>query len=166
MKTSLTALVLTAALFTPALAEDQNQNANPSQPQMNSQSGMDSQDRTNNQSATGQQDQVQLSSSEVRSLQQELDKQGFNSGQADGVFGPETKAALEKFQKEKGMNPTGEPNQQTLAALGVNQSQSAKGERSAKAGQSRSVQQNESQGQPQPQNGNGSQPSQGGEQRY
>ncbi|MCW2241630.1 peptidoglycan-binding domain-containing protein [Azospirillum canadense] len=55
----------------------------------------------------------------VMQIQQKLDQQGFHSGKVDGEWGPETQAALKNFQQQKGMQATGEPDQQTLAALGM-----------------------------------------------
>ncbi len=69
----------------------------------------------------GGQAQEQLSQNEVKQLQQALDRQGFQAGRQDGKLGPETKDALRKFQNSKGLQATGEPDQQTLQALGINQ---------------------------------------------
>jgi peptidoglycan hydrolase-like protein with peptidoglycan-binding domain len=84
---------------------DQNQN----QPNQNQQS-------QNEQSATAP---MQVSKSEIRNIQQKLDQQGHHAGRQDGIIGPETTAALRDFQKQKGLQATGQIDQQTLRALGV-----------------------------------------------
>ena len=58
-------------------------------------------------------------SSTVRQAQQALNDKGFNVGAPDGVVGPKTQAALEKFQQSKGLGGSGSLDSQTLAALGV-----------------------------------------------
>ncbi|WP_082866165.1 peptidoglycan-binding domain-containing protein [Marinomonas gallaica] len=40
--------------------------------------------------------------SDVLQVQQMLSKLGYNSGHADGIYGPKTKKAIEKFQFENG----------------------------------------------------------------
>jgi peptidoglycan hydrolase-like protein with peptidoglycan-binding domain len=62
---------------------------------------------------------MQVSNSEVRNIQQKLDKEGYHSGREDGIIGPETTAALRGFQKKKGLQVTGQVDQQTLQAMGV-----------------------------------------------
>ena len=56
---------------------------------------------------------------EVRDVQEALDKQGFDAGPVNGVLGPRTRAALQKFQSSKGLPASGEPDEQTLANLGI-----------------------------------------------
>jgi hypothetical protein len=53
----------------------------------------------------------------VRVVQEALIKSGHLKGKADGSFGPGTKAAVEAFQKDKGLPTTGVPDQRTLVAL-------------------------------------------------
>ena len=60
---------------------------------------------------------VMLYRDTVRDIQQQLDKSGHLDGKADGAFGPGTKAAIEAFQKQAGLKPTGIPDQRTLIAL-------------------------------------------------
>lgn len=60
---------------------------------------------------------VMLYRDTVRDIQQQLDKAGHLDGKADGAFGPGTKAAIEAFQKQAGLKPTGIPDQRTLIAL-------------------------------------------------
>lgn len=55
----------------------------------------------------------------IRQVQEKLNEQGYQAGAADGIWGPKTKAAIEKFQQAKGITGDGDINPQTLAALGV-----------------------------------------------
>lgn len=76
--------------------------------------------QSNNQGAINQSSDQQLSQDQIRQLQQALDQKGFKSGRAEGKLGPETKQALSSFQKSQNLQQTGEPDQQTMAALGIN----------------------------------------------
>jgi len=63
----------------------------------------------------------QLSQNTIQSAQQKLQQDGFyKSGQVDGVMGPQTRQAVQRFQQAKGLPSSGQLDQQTLAALGVN----------------------------------------------
>lgn len=55
---------------------------------------------------------------EVRQLQMALAGQGFNVGEIDGEFGPNTQAAVRQFQASRNLPPTGIADQATLQALG------------------------------------------------
>lgn len=74
-------------------------------------------------SASGQtassQSSVGLSSSKIRSVQQALNKKGYNTGSVDGQWGQQTAQAVVKFQKANGLQPTGQPDPQTLQALNI-----------------------------------------------
>jgi peptidoglycan hydrolase-like protein with peptidoglycan-binding domain len=59
----------------------------------------------------------------VRSVQQALKQKGFDAGAVDGEMGPSTEAALRNFQQAQGLPQSGNPDQQTLSALGVDQAQ-------------------------------------------
>ncbi|HSU44516.1 MAG TPA: peptidoglycan-binding domain-containing protein [Casimicrobiaceae bacterium] len=72
-------------------------------------------------SASGEQNDPAL----VRSAQQALKQKGFDAGAVDGQMGPSTESALRKFQQAQGLPPSGDLDQQTLAALGVTQDQSS-----------------------------------------
>jgi peptidoglycan hydrolase-like protein with peptidoglycan-binding domain len=61
----------------------------------------------------------------VRSAQQALNDKGFNVGTVDGQMGPNTEAAIKKFQQSKGLPQSGNLDEQTLAALGVEQNQNS-----------------------------------------
>ena len=60
-----------------------------------------------------------MSPSMIKQVQQKLKQQGHDVGTVDGMWGPQTQAALKAFQKQQGMQASGELNQETLAALGV-----------------------------------------------
>lgn len=55
----------------------------------------------------------------VRAAQAALTKRGFNTGGVDGVIGPRTRAAIEAFQRDRSLPPTGALSPQTMAALGL-----------------------------------------------
>ena len=61
----------------------------------------------------------QLSSNEVRDLQQTLDTRGFSPGPIDGILGPRTKEAIREFQQANNLPATGAPTTETLSQLGV-----------------------------------------------
>lgn len=63
---------------------------------------------------------MQLTRSQVREVQRTLDKKGFNARKVDGIWGPETAAALRRFQKHNDIDALGHLTRETLAMLGVN----------------------------------------------
>jgi hypothetical protein len=69
--------------------------------------------------AQGSGAQLQLSPSTVRQIQQALNQAGYSVGNVDGSWGPQTVQAMQNFQQAQGLEPTGQPNQQTLSALGI-----------------------------------------------
>jgi peptidoglycan hydrolase-like protein with peptidoglycan-binding domain len=60
---------------------------------------------------------AQLSQSEVRQAQQQLRDHGLYHGTIDGIVGPETKHAVQQFQKNNGLNQTAILDQQTMDKL-------------------------------------------------
>lgn len=56
-------------------------------------------------------------SADVKTVQQILAGAGYNVGPIDGIFGPQTQAAVLSFQKSKGLLPDGIVGPQTWAAL-------------------------------------------------
>jgi len=56
-------------------------------------------------------------SAAVRDTQQRLSELGFYDGAVDGVWGPETRAAVERFQRNRGLAVTGDLNPRTTSAL-------------------------------------------------
>ena len=60
---------------------------------------------------------MNIGQAEIREIQIELNRMGFNVGEPDGRLGPRTKEALMAFQHQKGFNATGEIDRETFAAL-------------------------------------------------
>ena len=60
-----------------------------------------------------------LEKSEVTRLQEALRAAGQRAVAADGELGPQTEVALRRFQAQRGLSETGEPDEATLAALGL-----------------------------------------------
>jgi N-acetylmuramoyl-L-alanine amidase len=58
-------------------------------------------------------------SAEVRDAQQRLTTYGYYHGPADGLWGPETKAAVERYQQNRGLPLTGRLDDQTRNSLRV-----------------------------------------------
>jgi peptidoglycan hydrolase-like protein with peptidoglycan-binding domain len=56
----------------------------------------------------------------VRNVQTRLRALGFYRGARDGVWGAGTQAALEQFQRGRGLEATGQINPVTAQALGLN----------------------------------------------
>src|SRR5690348_8142345 len=61
-----------------------------------------------------------LSQAGIMAVQQRLKQNGAYTGQTDGVWGPDSAAALEQFQRAHGLQVTGQLNQGTVATLGLN----------------------------------------------
>jgi len=75
--------------------------------------------------------QQSQSSDTVKQAQEKLSAAGYDVGTADGVMGPKTQDAIKQLQQDKQLNATGELDQETLAALGVNEENSSTGSSSA-----------------------------------
>jgi peptidoglycan hydrolase-like protein with peptidoglycan-binding domain len=69
-----------------------------------------------------------LSKSDVRQVQEALNKEGYSVGAVDGVWGPATASALRNYQEAKGLEPTGRLDHDTVLALGLSTSEFAAGE--------------------------------------
>lgn len=67
--------------------------------------------------ATEHEHGTRLSRSEIREVQRQLDSAGYPIASADGVMGPKTETAIRNFQRDKGINATGELNDETMKAL-------------------------------------------------
>ncbi len=61
----------------------------------------------------------ELSSGMVRHVQTALQQQGLYTGSIDGIWGPQTRSAVQNFQQAHGLRATGELSSPTLAALNV-----------------------------------------------
>jgi len=60
-----------------------------------------------------------LSSGATALVQEKLIQAGVYSGRADGIWGPESQASLERFQQTRNLQVTGQLNPATAATLGV-----------------------------------------------
>ena len=60
-----------------------------------------------------------VDSNTVRQVQESLSDRGYRTGAADGRMGPQTQAAVRRFQRAEKLVPTGQLNRQTLIALGL-----------------------------------------------
>jgi peptidoglycan hydrolase-like protein with peptidoglycan-binding domain len=56
----------------------------------------------------------------LRAVQERLHANGTFTGQVDGNWGPDSQAALERFQQSSGLQVTGQLNQATVTVLGIN----------------------------------------------
>lgn len=61
----------------------------------------------------------EMSSQQVREVQEALKQQGHDPGTIDGVLDAETQAAIQSFQQSSGLEATGQLDDQTMAQLGV-----------------------------------------------
>jgi hypothetical protein len=59
------------------------------------------------------------SDSTVSAVQSQLAEQGYYRGPIDGVYGPQTRAALTRYQSSRGLQATGALSPATLRALGL-----------------------------------------------
>jgi hypothetical protein len=80
-------------------------------------------------SSTAQREGGSLSVSlgEIREVQMKLNQKGFNVGEPDGVMGPKTKDALAQFQRQQGLQESGDIDTQTVDALGISSGRSTTG---------------------------------------
>jgi len=92
----------------------ENQNVQSPRENQNVQSPRDNQDV---QSSRGK--HMGAKRDEVRSAQSALKAQGFDPGDVDGVYGPNTRAATSNYQRSNGLQETGRFDRATLAKLGV-----------------------------------------------
>lgn len=53
----------------------------------------------------------------IRQVQQTLQQQGMYHGRVDGVWGPQTQAAVRSYQQNNNLNASGQLDQQTMASL-------------------------------------------------
>jgi hypothetical protein len=62
---------------------------------------------------------VKLTREQLQQAQTLLNEKGFNVGDVDGVLGPRTRRAVMAFQRQRGLEPSGQIDQQTATALGL-----------------------------------------------
>jgi len=60
---------------------------------------------------------LRLSRDRVLALQRDLDMLGHDPGEADGIAGPATRAALSRFQQASGLIPDGHPDRAAIKAV-------------------------------------------------
>ena len=60
-----------------------------------------------------------LAPAAVTAVQEKLRQAGNYSGRADGVWGPDSQAALERFQQSRGLQVSGQLNAATASMLGI-----------------------------------------------
>jgi peptidoglycan hydrolase-like protein with peptidoglycan-binding domain len=60
-----------------------------------------------------------LSPAALTQVQERLRQVGAYNGRADGIWGPDSQSALERFQQGRGLQPTGQINPATAQALGL-----------------------------------------------
>ena len=63
--------------------------------------------------------QRKLSPDQIKQVQEALDQKGFRVGRPDGVLGHDTRQALSSFQRQLNLQQTGQADDLTLQALGV-----------------------------------------------
>ncbi len=59
----------------------------------------------------------------VRDVQRKLNSSGYHAGPADGLWGDRSRTALSHYQRDKGLQQSGEFNTKTLTALGIDPKQ-------------------------------------------
>lgn len=64
-----------------------------------------------------------LAPAAVTQVQERLRQAGSYSGRPDGVWGPDSQSALERFQQSRGLQVSGQLNQATAATLGLGPSE-------------------------------------------
>lgn len=57
--------------------------------------------------------------SSVSQVQSALSREGYYSGAVDGSLGPETRNALRRYQRDRGLSVTGRVDRATMNALGL-----------------------------------------------
>jgi peptidoglycan hydrolase-like protein with peptidoglycan-binding domain len=121
MNRAIVTLLASATLAAPAFAASNPANSAPPQLQQQLQAQPQSPQAGNGQQASNEAMAAgSLSRSQIRQVQTALNKDGFKAGRADGMWGPRTRQALESFQKSKGMQGSGQLDNSTLTALGLN----------------------------------------------
>jgi outer membrane biosynthesis protein TonB len=107
----------------PQQLQSQAQQPEPQQPQAEQpqkQAQPSRQSANQNSKQSGSQNATENpSQDDIRQIQQVLKDKGFNVGPLDGKLGKKTKQALSQFQRKQGLQQTGMPDVETLAALGI-----------------------------------------------
>ena len=94
------------------------------QPQTGEQHAQQPQNQNNNPpiASNGQNETatLNLNRDQIEQVQRALNQKGFKAGRADGKMGPQTESAVRSFQQQQKLEASGQINQQTLVALGLN----------------------------------------------
>jgi peptidoglycan hydrolase-like protein with peptidoglycan-binding domain len=124
MHRAILAALAVAALSGSAAAQQSSVNGQSPGQQMQPQSPTSADSSDSSQVLAGYQiSPQQLSSSQVRQIQQALEARGHSAVRVNGEWGPDTQAALMDFQKSQNMNSqTGELDLPTSMALGLDPS--------------------------------------------
>ncbi|MGH7830846.1 MAG: peptidoglycan-binding domain-containing protein [Candidatus Binatia bacterium] len=69
--------------------------------------------------AKGTSPNINPTNGQIRLVQIRLKAAGFDPGRVDGIMGPRTKAALQKYQAARGLTNSGALDEKTLKSLGV-----------------------------------------------
>lgn len=75
--------------------------------------------RVTNETVQGTGAIVTVSPSGVRQIQQQLNRLGYNAGFVNGIWNRTTEIAMTEFQRAHGLDPTGNLNFSSVAALGL-----------------------------------------------
>jgi peptidoglycan hydrolase-like protein with peptidoglycan-binding domain len=76
-----------------------------------------------------------LDQQQVMQLQQALQERGLEPGSIDGMMGPQTRQALEKFQRDNNLEATGALDERTAQELGLEFTAQSSSESSKAMGQ-------------------------------
>lgn len=104
---ALTAFVAIAVVGTPAMATEWKESN-----RMHSYYSAAERDQVNV-------DIVKLHRNDIKNIQLALKEAGYKPGRVDGIYGPETTAAVRKFQNDRNLKGNGKINARTLGALRV-----------------------------------------------
>jgi peptidoglycan hydrolase-like protein with peptidoglycan-binding domain len=83
----------------------------------NQQSGVASSGAPAPTASAGASQPLAMAGDDVRTAQQKLQADGFYHGPIDGLYGPQTRAAVIAYQRQNNMAPSGQLDQTTLASL-------------------------------------------------
>jgi peptidoglycan hydrolase-like protein with peptidoglycan-binding domain len=119
MQRTLTATAILFALSIPAFAQCTTTSPAPAQPEAAQSQNAQPQATSPDAGTQATIDHTTLSQDEIRKIQNELNNAGFDPKGVDGVWGPDTRAALQDYQQQQNLPGNGELNQPTLSALGV-----------------------------------------------
>ena len=127
MKALFLATAVSAVFALPALAQNQTQTTpQTNQTQPMNQAAQPTTPSSQTQASAGTRTSIPPRSAASRSSRSSKPwtRYGFGAGRADGIWGPETQSALEKFQKAKNMGTAnGQLDQMTLSALQLDPNQ-------------------------------------------